>query len=209
MKGSNLTKISRVFANLATHPQYIPSYLSSGPLSAKSPLDRGLPWFSLSAIHFLDSFVSKSMNVFEYGSGGSTVYFANRAGSIVSTEDNKDWLERVQTELAASGIANVTLQYRSFDFHRAENFERSDYLYSIPDRAFDIIIVDGTEESIPVRPTCFHHAESRVAPGGIIVVDDSWRYPELRSLNHAKSFREFRSIGPCRPGVTSTDVYFY
>ena len=209
MKGSNLTKISRVFAHLVTHPQHIPSYLSSGPLSAKSPLEHGLPWFSLSAIHFLDSFVSKSMKVFEYGSGGSTVYFANRAGSVVSTEDNKDWLELVQTELAASGIANVTLQYRSFDFHRAEHFEQSDYLCSIPDRAFDIIIVDGTEESIPVRPTCFQHAESRVAPGGIIVVDDSWRYPELRSLNHAKSFREFRSIGPCRPGVTSTDVYFY
>lgn len=149
------------------------------------------------------------MNVFEYGSGGSTVYFASRAGSITSTEDNKDWLERVQTHLIASGFANVTLQYRPFHFHRAEQFDQSEYLRSIPDRVFDIIIIDGTEENIPVRPTCFYHAESRIAPGGIIVVDDSWRYPELRSRNQAKSFREFRSIGPCRPGVTSTDVYFY
>lgn len=209
MKGSNLTKMSRALAHLATHPQHIASYLSSGPLSAKSPLENGLPWFSLSAIQFLDSFVSESMNIFEYGSGGSTVYFAKRAGSVTSTEENKDWLERVQTELTASGIANVTLQYRPFDFHRAEHFEQSEYLYSIPDRAFDIIIIDGTEESILVRPTCFYYAESKVAPGGIIVVDDSWRYPELRSRNRAKSFREFRSIGPCRPGVTSTDVYFY
>jgi len=201
--------MGRVLAHLASHPQHIPSYLSSGPLSAKSPLEHELPWFSLSAIHFLDSFLSKSMNVFEYGSGGSTVYFASRAGSITSTEDNKDWLERVQTHLIASGFANVTLQYRPFHFHRAEQFDQSEYLRSIPDRVFDIIIIDGTEENIPVRPTCFYHAESRIAPGGIIVVDDSWRYPELRSRNQAKSFREFRSIGPCRPGVTSTDVYFY
>jgi predicted O-methyltransferase YrrM len=209
MKGSNFTKVTRLLMHLVTHPHHILAYLSSGPFSEKSPLGRGLPWFSLSAIHFLDSFVSKSMNVFEYGSGGSTVYFANRAGSITSTEDNKNWLARVQTELAASGIANVALQYRPFDFHGAEDFKQSEYLHFIPDRSFDIIVIDGTEEDIPVRPTCFYHAESKVAPGGIIVVDDSWRYPELRSLNHAKSFREFRSIGPCRPGVTSTDVYFY
>lgn len=209
MKGNNLSKVCRLLAHLATHPNHIASYLSFGPLSSKSPLDLGLPWFSLSAIHFLDSFVSQSMNVFEYGSGGSTIYFAGRAASIISTEDNKEWLERVQIRLAANGAANVTLQHRPFDFHRAEHFEQSEYLCSIPDRAFDVIIVDGTEESIPVRPACFYHAESRIAEGGIIVVDDSWRYRELRSRNRAKSFREFRGIGPCRPGVTSTDVFFY
>jgi predicted O-methyltransferase YrrM len=209
MKGSNLTKLSRVIADLATHPRYIPSYVSCGPFSGRSPLPLGLPWFSLSAIHFLDSFVAKPMSVFEYGSGGSTVYFARRATSIVSTEDNRNWLERVQTELSSLGLNNVELQYRAFDFHCCERFAESAYLHSIPDGAFDIIVIDGTEENVPVRPACFYHAESRIKPGGIIIVDDSWRYPELRAVNRAKSWREFRSIGPCRPGVTSTDIYFY
>ena len=56
---------------------------------------------------------------------------------------------------------------------------------------------------------CFERAENQIKPGGIIVIDDSWRYPGLRKKNRAKEFREFRSVGPCRPGVTSTDVYFY
>jgi hypothetical protein len=43
----------------------------------------------------------------------------------------------------------------------------------------------------------------------MIVVDDSWRYPELRAKNRAKRFSVFQSVGPCRPGVTSTDVFFY
>lgn len=149
------------------------------------------------------------MDVFEYGSGGSTLYFARRGASVTSTEDKSDWLRRVQTELSAQRITNVALQFRPFDFHRPISFDESDYLRSIPDRSFDIIIVDGTEEVVPLRPTCFHHAESRIASGGIIIVDDSWRYPQLRSANRAKSFREFRSVGPCRAGVTSTDVYFY
>ena len=70
-------------------------------------------------------------------------------------------------------------------------------------------MVDGTEEETVVRPRCFALAETRIKTGGIIIVDDSWRYPELRAHNHASSWREFRSTGPCRPGVTSTDIFFY
>jgi predicted O-methyltransferase YrrM len=60
-----------------------------------------------------------------------------------------------------------------------------------------------------VRPVCFARAERQVRPGGIIVVDDSWRYPALRQANRARHFRDFQSVGPFRPGVTSTDIFFY
>ena len=79
----------------------------------------------------------------------------------------------------------------------------------MPDERFDIIVVDGSEEWTQVRPICFQKAEARMKWGGIIVVDDSWRYPGLRERNRAKSLRIFQSVGPCRPGVTSTDVFFY
>jgi hypothetical protein len=41
------------------------------------------------------------------------------------------------------------------------------------------------------------------------VLDDSWRYDPVRAEHHAKRFEAFQSVGPGRPGVTSTDVYFY
>lgn len=209
MHGSNLTRLARVVCDLTLHPHCIPAYFANGPWAGKSPLELGLPWFALSAIRFLNGYVTKSMEVFEYGSGGSTVYFAERAASVIATENDQEWLEQVQAHLAARRIANVTLQLRPFDFHRPVGFDESDYLRSIPDRPFDIIVIDGAEEGVPVRPTCFQHAESRIEPGGIIIVDDSWRYPQLRSTHQAKSYREFRSIGPCRAGVTSTDIFFY
>jgi hypothetical protein len=74
---------------------------------------------------------------------------------------------------------------------------------------FNVIVVDGTEWTPNVRPICFRSAEEQVAPGGIIVVDDSWRYRQLRQRNRAKRFQIFESVGPARFGVTSTDVYFY
>src|ERR1022692_694672 len=95
------------------------------------------------------------------------------------------------------------------DFKNPEGFENSAYLHSIPPQKFDVIVVDGAEDAVPVRPICFYHAENFINPGGIIVVDDSWRYPELRRINRAAKHRIFKSVGPCRPGVTSTDIFFY
>lgn len=209
MQGTTLAKLARLAAHLARRPRDIPRYLSQGPLQKDGPLDLGLPWVSFAAIDFLAAFVQPSMRVFEYGSGGSTVFFARRATEVVSTEDHPGWRDRVQARLDADGLRNVTLQYRPFDFVRAEGFAGSGYLHSIPEGRFDVIMVDGTEYDVPVRPDCFFHAEDFVAPGGVIVVDDAWRYPHLRDGARARSFTEFRSAGPCRPGVTTTEVFFY
>ncbi|MDD5348914.1 MAG: class I SAM-dependent methyltransferase [Chthoniobacteraceae bacterium] len=210
MHGTPLRKLGRLAAYLLRHPLSVPFYVTRGPFGGRTPLQLQLPWFSLPSIEFLDRFVTPAMEVFEYGAGGSTLYFARRAGRVVSTENDPAWVERVERALASGGFGNAEVQYRPFDFHHAEGFEQSDYLHSIPQRLFDVIVIDSAEEDeTMVRPACFRHAEARVRPGGIIVVDDAWRYPELRAVNHAKTWREFRGIGPCRPGVTSTDSYFY
>ena len=60
-----------------------------------------------------------------------------------------------------------------------------------------------------MRPVCFQLAETVIKPGGIIIVDDAWRYADIIKNHLAKERRDFQSIGPCRPGVTSTDIYFY
>ncbi|MDQ3624909.1 MAG: class I SAM-dependent methyltransferase, partial [Verrucomicrobiota bacterium] len=146
---------------------------------------------------------------FEYGSGGSTVFFASRTAAVTSTESDQGWLARVQAELSRRALTNVVLQYRPFDFFKAEHFGDSKYLHSIPAQQFDVIVIDTPEQDVVVRPACFAYAESRIKPGGIIIVDDAWRYPILRTCNRAMSWKQFRSTGPCRPGVTSTDIYFY
>jgi predicted O-methyltransferase YrrM len=106
-------------------------------------------------------------------------------------------------------LRNVVVKLCPYDFKNPVEFEKSEYFNSMPDLSFEVLVVDGSEEWTQVRPACFAKAEQHVKPGGIIVVDDSWRYPGLRQNNRAKEHRVFQSVGPCRPGVTSTDVFFY
>ncbi len=209
MRGTALQKVARLVGHLIAQPKYFIPYLRTNIIADTSPLELELPWISYGAIDFLKEFVRPDMSVFEYGSGGSTLFFARRAAAVTSTEDNRLWMDKVAQRLAQLGLNNALFQYHEFDFKQPANFKHSRYLHSIPDKKFDIIVVDGTEEAIDVRSICFQHAEKFVRNGGIIIVDDSWRYPDLRRTHQAKRCTVFQSVGPCRPGVTSTDIFFY
>jgi SAM-dependent methyltransferase len=209
MHGTVPQKIGRIISNLVLHPQYISRCINHNLLNGKTPLDLELPWFSYAAIDFLEDFLQPRMTVCEYGSGGSTLFFSRRVKSVFSIEDNPRWFDLVSGRLQQQGVRNAKLTLHPFDFKNPAGFEKSDYLNAMPDDRFDVIVVDGSEEWTQVRPVCFQHAEARIKSGGIIVVDDSWRYPRLRERNRATSHRVFQSVGPCRPGVTSTDIFFY
>jgi predicted O-methyltransferase YrrM len=209
VKGTVLQKFRRLIGDLASHPRYLGHYVQHNLLNGRSPLDLEIPWFSYAAIDFLKLYLRPHMSVFEYGSGGSTVFFARRTRQVCSVEDNPAWFERVSKRLQDLALDNATLRLCRFDFKEPRDFERSDYLNALPEGPFDVIVVDGSEEWTQVRPRCFQRAEARIRPGGIIVLDDSWRYPDVRQSHKARTMEIFQSVGPCRPGVTSTDVFFY
>ncbi len=209
MNGTVPTKVARVVTNLLFHPRYISRCLFHNLLRDTTPLELELPWFSYAAIDFLQGFLQPHMSVAEYGSGGSTLFFARRVKSVLCVEDNPEWFKAVSRALRVRGIGNVTLRLCPFNFKDPVGFEESDYLRFLPEERFDVVVVDGSEEWTQVRPICFEMAEKRVKRGGIVLVDDSWRYPVLRRKNHANHFRVFKSVGPCRPGVTTTDIFFY
>src|SRR5580765_7923492 len=99
MHGTVPQKIGRVITNLISHPQYIPRCFAHNVVNGKTPLDLELPWFSYAAIDFLECFLESHMKVCEYGSGGSTVFFAQRVKSVFSIEDNTQWFELVCARL--------------------------------------------------------------------------------------------------------------
>ena len=209
MQGSIPRKIGRLTADLLRHPGYISRCISHHPLKGRSPLEFEIPWFSYAAIDFLKEYLHPQMIGFEYGSGGSTLFFSRRTKSVLSIEDNVKWHDLVSQRLREKGVTNVKLKLHPFDFKNPLGFEKCDYLNAMPKEKFDVIVVDGSEEWTQVRPICFNKAEQHVKEGGIIVVYDSWRYPVLRKNHRAKELKIFQSVGPCRPGVTSTDIFFY
>ena len=209
MTGSLPLKLARLGAHLLTHPRYASRYWRHNVFHHPSPLELELPWFSYAAIDFLNGFIQPSMTIGEYGSGGSTIFFARRARAVYSVEDNPEWYERVCQALNQKNLPNAHVKLVPFDFKNPTGFEKSAYLNGLPEEPLDVIVIDGSEEWTQVRPVCFWHAQSYVKPGGVVIVDDSWRYPNIREKHRAKRHEIFQSAGPGRPGVTSTDVYFY
>ena len=128
MKGSLPVKIGRLVANLARHPHYVPRTIKHNVINGATPLDLELPWFSYSAIDFLSKYLTSDMQVCEYGSGGSTLFFARRTREVFSIEDNPTWHELVTDRVRQLGLKNVQIRLCPFDFKNPVGFEQSEYL---------------------------------------------------------------------------------
>jgi SAM-dependent methyltransferase len=184
---TNRQRVQKLAGNLISHPGLIPRYVLHNCLARPSPIDVELPWFSYGAIDFLEAFLRPEMTVFEFGSGGSTLFFAERCRSVESVDEDRDWAAQVQARAAARSLNNIILRICPYDFSRVDGFEGSEYLAQIRGRSPDVVVVDGSDDPFVFRPICFRVAEEQVAPGGIIVVDDSWRYPDFRRTHRASA----------------------
>ena len=61
-------------------------------------LNRSLPWLTDQSITFLEGFVKNIVNnpkILEFGSGSSTLFFANKSSEIVSFEHDPQWHKHV------------------------------------------------------------------------------------------------------------------
>ena len=209
----DLTNSRRTLKLLRAHltqPRWLLPWLRDNVLARRSPIEMARPWFSYAATEWLAGHVRPAMRIFEYGSGGSTLFFSSRVAAVVSVEDDAAWQTLVTARLAELGRTNVELRHRAFDFTQPRDFASSEYVAAVRDGApWDIILVDGQDWTFHERPVCFAAAQECVASGGVIIVDDSWRYPQLRATARTDRVSIFESTGPGRLGVTSTDAYFY
>src|SRR5579862_909721 len=126
MQGTIPQKIGRVAADLCLHPSYLRRCLFHNVIGRKTPADLELPWLAYAAIDFLDDFLKPNMTVCEYGSGGSTLFFARRVKWVFSIEDNQEWFRVVSEKLRAKSIGNVTMKFCPCDFKNPVHFENSE-----------------------------------------------------------------------------------
>ena len=210
---SNSKRFKKVIINLFLNPTYVFPYLKYS-ISSKNPLELELPWWTFKSIKMLTSHLNRKQKIFEWGSGGSTLYLSKYVKKVTSVENNLTWTKKVNSHLKKQNINNVEILQKEIDFQSPESFKGSPYGQSIKS-TFDIIVVDGedqfgAESKWSVREACFSISQNFIRQnGGIIIVDDSWRYPEILNLSKAKGVIHTESVGPCRRGVTSTDLHFY
>lgn len=157
---------------------------------------QAIPWLPYLAIDYIHSFLTSSnllnkwpdpRSVFEWGSGGSTIFFQEmRIPDLVSIEHDKEWYDRVDKRLRMSkGLFSAKYHFIPYETPEIGPDKANPAHYksgstelglvnfkkyaSVIDQygKFDLILIDGM-----ARASCLYHAISHVKEGGCIVLDN-------------------------------------
>lgn len=129
------------------------------------------PWLTKEAVKFLDSIIHSKYRVLEFGSGSSTIYFAERVKHVCSVEHAKVWHEAVGYALEDKGLKN-TCRFLIPDPITSVNYRKyilnlNKYISRCPNEAFDIVLVDGRKRDI-----CIRYSSFCVKKGGWLILDN-------------------------------------
>lgn len=165
------------------------------------------------------------MRVFEYGSGGSTLYWLQHGAEVVSVEHDPGWGVALKERLGPAAAVDYRLiepqlvatssptdpsdpaAYGSGDeaFRRHSFRQYANQIDGFPDQHFDIVLVDGR-----ARPSCVAHSARKIRPGGLLVLDNAdTPYYTLHTERHLRNYeaRHFYGVGPCGLSMWRTDIY--
>ena len=180
----------------------------------KNFISAELPWMNFEVCQWLRNYLSGEMRLFEWGSGGSTLFFAKQVKEVISIEYDREYFEFVQQQL--KGKENVELMlvlpqqsgdYKSFSpSHIGSYFDK--YVNTIenyPDKSFDVIVVDGRQ-----RNECFKLALKKVKEDGIIVFDNFEREIYKKSQYHpGMSHLSIEGLMPFNFVTGTTAIFYY
>ncbi len=160
-----------------------------------------LPWMTYPAIDFLNNFVKKHHEIFEFGCGASTVFFAKKAQKVYGIETNKNWLNLINKKLQSLDLkAQIELMENGIDNKNYEIFPQK------LEKKFDIIIIDSIK-----RFSCAQHAINFIKDDGIIILDDSQRenYKKIFDFFAEKGFEkeDFFGIEPGKLKIKNTTIF--
>jgi hypothetical protein len=176
------------------------------------------PWIPFAATDWLQHYLTRNRKVFEWGSGGSTIFLSERAGQVFSIEHDKKWHALVSKALTQRGITNCSYQlhepkpivgnFSALDESPTYRFVYDDYYAGMtvdeyvraidvhPDHIFDLVVVDGR-----VRTECMQHAIPKIRRGGYLMLDNSNNADVAEMVRKLRSYphTEFHGIAPGWP----------
>lgn len=154
-----------------------------------------LPWYTYSAINFLEERLTADMRVFEYGSGNSTLWYSKRVKQVVAVESDSEWYAHVSLQLPEKDQISYRIIGQDY-IHEPELHE-----------PFDIVVIDGYE-----RSQCAVVAERCLRDEGVILWDDS-DLEEHRSgyeylIKHGFSELKLFGLAPITFLTSQTSIFY-
>ena len=175
-----------------------------------------LPWWTFKVTKHLEEFlnVRPETRVFEWGSGASTIWLAKRASTVVTIEHDIDFADIVKRiipgnvelkvvppkplEPAQEVVTSAKSGFGNLDFQK---YSREIEYYP---ETFDLIVIDGR-----VRQQCLMNALKKLAPGGLVLLDnvERKRYRKaVAQLGPEFSIRWFYGLTPALLYPTCTAI---
>lgn len=166
---------------------YVRSLLAIHDIADMIGLD--VPWWTYSSIDYLKAYLEKCehpINVFEWGSGASTIWLAKRVDSVVTVDHDAKWHAIIQPFL--NDYPNVVsllkepeqlLVDEKYSSQKIPGVNFKSYVTAITEYSakFDIVVIDGR-----ARSACLKTALLYLKKGGLIVFDNSNRQEYQQAL---------------------------
>lgn len=154
-----------------------------------------LPLFTYPTIEYLQQFDLRDKLVFEFGAGGSTLFWQQRAKAVVSVENNSGWYNHLKSQLSSNTQLHLV--------------EGDEFPWFIERQApnFDIIVIDGAG----YRYDCASVAISKMSKGGLIILDNADWHPNTAALLRQQGLLQVDMTG-FKPGechTSTTSLFFH
>jgi predicted O-methyltransferase YrrM len=165
----------------------------------RKPLaSRPKPFMSFAAIRSLEMVTWPGCRVLEVGGGNSTLWFLAQGARVTTIEHSAEWLETIRERATPS-----------WDAHLLGGEAALRFVAALPDRSFDIVLIDSLSRVTP-RPEALAAARPKVVPGGWIVLDNSDFAAVKPALRHMIGYpsRTFVGYGPASPAVGQTTAWW-
>ena len=157
-----------------------------------------IPWCSYPFIKFIEPRLKKDFSVFEFGSGNSTLWYAERVGKILSVENDKGWFDLVSKKVPEN--AKIIFQMLEYNGEYCKKALAAN-------NKFDVIIIDGRD-----RVNCIKHSIGALKEQGVLIFDNSNlpQYSDGISYLISNGFRKLDFIGlsPVTPHNNCTSIFY-
>jgi len=170
-------------------------------LKEQKPVDldgNELPWINYTLLAFLRERLKKDFNLFEFGGGYSTLFYARLVQKVTTVEHEDLWYQHINKNLPD----NVELIYMPKDI----DGKYCRVIHSTGKR-YDLVIVDGRD-----RVNCIKQSIKALSNQGVILLDDSYRERYNTVFNFAKDngffALSFEGLKPNKARVTKTTIFY-
>jgi hypothetical protein len=126
-----------------------------------------VPWIAMPAVRFLEARI-KGLRVFEFGGGMSTVWYAKRALSVKTVENNRAWFGILRKKTVGRTNVDLVLIENEEDYCKSLSLETSKY---------DVVVIDGSH-----RRKCLQNNQVALQDAKYVIVDNTDADLELSKM---------------------------